>query len=206
MEKITCDVISDLLPLYADHVCTQESCHLVEEHLKNCMECRSLLTKMQAECRNNIEETQAEEKIIKRMAGVWKKSVFKSFAKGIFAASCVFLLVYVSYWGLTKWPFVDISPTSINAEISVSDSDFTVSLRTTDGYKFTSMDLEPTEDGKMFITLKRGIIPIKNGDGAAFGGIFSSAMVQTLESGDTVQMKEIYYGTQKQNILLWKAE
>ena len=38
--KNSCDVIQDLLPLYCDGACSGESRHLVEEHLRECGECR----------------------------------------------------------------------------------------------------------------------------------------------------------------------
>ena len=36
---MNCDVIKDLLPLYIDKCCSEESAKLVEEHLKNCPCC-----------------------------------------------------------------------------------------------------------------------------------------------------------------------
>ena len=36
MTRISCEVARDLLPLYCDDVCSQESRILIEEHLKNC--------------------------------------------------------------------------------------------------------------------------------------------------------------------------
>ena len=37
--KTDCDVIRDLLPLYADDVCSKESRALVDEHLQECPDC-----------------------------------------------------------------------------------------------------------------------------------------------------------------------
>lgn len=39
--KIPCNVIRDLLPLYHDDVCSEESKDMVEEHLSECNDCRS---------------------------------------------------------------------------------------------------------------------------------------------------------------------
>ncbi|XMB85826.1 zf-HC2 domain-containing protein [Mycoplasmatota bacterium WC44] len=38
--KINCKVVEDLMPLYIDEVCSDESKQLVEEHLINCHGCR----------------------------------------------------------------------------------------------------------------------------------------------------------------------
>lgn len=47
--KITCDIISDLLPLYVDEVCTEDTKAAVEEHTKECEKCREILGNMSAE-------------------------------------------------------------------------------------------------------------------------------------------------------------
>ena len=47
--KNNCDIVRDLLPLYVDGVCSQESAKLVEEHLTDCQSCRELLDKLRGE-------------------------------------------------------------------------------------------------------------------------------------------------------------
>ncbi len=49
MNKFDCDVIKDLLPLYADNVCSEKSTECVEEHLQECAECSEELRKIK-EC------------------------------------------------------------------------------------------------------------------------------------------------------------
>ena len=44
--KVDCEVIRDLLPLYADNACSEKSRELVSEHLEECQNCRSLLLKL----------------------------------------------------------------------------------------------------------------------------------------------------------------
>ena len=41
-----CDMIKDLLPLYADDVCSDESRKAIEEHIKECAECKGELDKL----------------------------------------------------------------------------------------------------------------------------------------------------------------
>ena len=42
--KYPCDLIRDLLPLYQDGVCSEESRAAVEEHLRECPSCRAYQT------------------------------------------------------------------------------------------------------------------------------------------------------------------
>jgi hypothetical protein len=46
MEKITCNVVRDLLPLYVDDVLSDDSRKLVEEHMRTCNKCRSYYDEM----------------------------------------------------------------------------------------------------------------------------------------------------------------
>ena len=46
MEKIDCNIIRDLLPLYEDNVASQETQELVRTHLVDCLDCREELRKM----------------------------------------------------------------------------------------------------------------------------------------------------------------
>ena len=45
--KLDCEVIRDLLPLYAEHIASPASTALVEEHLESCDACRAELRQMQ---------------------------------------------------------------------------------------------------------------------------------------------------------------
>ena len=47
--KTNCKVIEDLLPLYIDEVCSDESKRLVEEHLEECDACSAKLNAQKAE-------------------------------------------------------------------------------------------------------------------------------------------------------------
>lgn len=41
--QLSCEVIRDILPLYQDHVCSEESRKLVEEHISTCSSCKRIL-------------------------------------------------------------------------------------------------------------------------------------------------------------------
>ena len=56
--KENCEVIRDLIPLYVDDVCSAESKKMVENHLKNCNECKEILEtiKKDEKSKNSIEK------------------------------------------------------------------------------------------------------------------------------------------------------
>lgn len=49
MRNIDCEIIRDLLPLYVDDVCSEKSKDMVEEHLRECDECRNYYEELQGE-------------------------------------------------------------------------------------------------------------------------------------------------------------
>ena len=57
MSKISCNVIQDIMPLYVDEIVSEDTKKLVEEHLKECEDCRKAVSythldvyKRQASC------------------------------------------------------------------------------------------------------------------------------------------------------------
>lgn len=46
---MNCNIIADLLPLYLDHCCSEDSAALVREHINTCPACRSLLDSISRE-------------------------------------------------------------------------------------------------------------------------------------------------------------
>lgn len=213
MSKITCDVIRDLLPLYSDHICTPDSCRLIEDHLKNCPDCRRLSEKFTAGslppekeefCDYSNHADKVKDKVIKDMAASWKKSIVRSFVKGLITAFCICLFLFSAYWGLSRWPLIAVRPDHIQTKCSVSGTRYTVSLKITDGYTATSADMLTEEDGKLFLILKRGVIPIKSGNGTVHAQTFSGSLTAKTPAGKTTEIKEIYCGTKEDHILLWK--
>lgn len=47
--KLSCKVIEDILPLYYDGICSEDSAALVEEHLQDCPHCSQILSKLRAD-------------------------------------------------------------------------------------------------------------------------------------------------------------
>ena len=50
MNKISCNVCKDLLPIYVDKLCSEESEQLVENHLSGCEDCRNTYEAIKFPC------------------------------------------------------------------------------------------------------------------------------------------------------------
>ena len=70
-----CNVIMDLLPLYVDECCSEESERLVAEHLEACESCRKLYDQMRKTCQTYAEKPNSVK--LHRVSD-WKASVLQS--------------------------------------------------------------------------------------------------------------------------------
>ena len=60
--KLPCYLVQDLLPLYKDHVCDEQTSADVAEHLSDCAACSALLAEMDAPPQETaVQEEQAAE-------------------------------------------------------------------------------------------------------------------------------------------------
>lgn len=93
---ITCEIIRDLLPLYYDNICSEDSRKLVDEHLATCSKCRVELEQFNTEfkVKNNIEDL----KTIKNISRKWKKDRLSAFLIGTLLLSVLACIgCFVSY-------------------------------------------------------------------------------------------------------------
>ena len=67
-----CDMIKDLLPLYADDVCSEESRKAVEEHINSCPDCKAELEKLRKSVTVSPQKDAAVLKRIKRRLRIEK--------------------------------------------------------------------------------------------------------------------------------------
>ena len=108
-----CGVIQDLLPLYIDKCCSEESIEIVESHLAECEECKSVFDSMSSDAMSEEKNVSVPHKLSR--INDWKASVlqtvllFVSFAVlavGItFAFLKVDILLAITLIGITTFAF-----------------------------------------------------------------------------------------------------
>lgn len=91
-QDIPCEVIRDILPLYHDRICSEQSRRLVEAHLKTCAGCRQILETLNEEKFEKELQTEAKE-ILQRHN---KKERSLAFKTGIFLAGILILPVIIA--------------------------------------------------------------------------------------------------------------
>lgn len=70
MHKISCDTCFDLMPLVKDGIASEDSCHLVKEHLAGCAHCAAAFGK-DLETDTTMNDAAVLGKIKKRMMLLW---------------------------------------------------------------------------------------------------------------------------------------
>ena len=89
-----CKIIEDLLPLYHDGVCSEESRELVDTHLAQCEDCRKALAQIDIELLSPA-EADSDIDILK---GITKKIILskrKALVKGIIIAFALILAIFL---------------------------------------------------------------------------------------------------------------
>jgi len=101
--KTSCKITKDLLPLYHDQVCSNESRAMVEEHLAACDNCKAELQSMDEEIpmdtiKQNLDEAESMQLLSKK----WMRRAFSAYLKGAFIAllaiatiAVILLLLYL---------------------------------------------------------------------------------------------------------------
>ncbi len=86
--KISCKIIEDLLPLYHDDVCSNESRTVVEEHLLECDDCKKNLESMNSDFILNDTEKATEQAKFDTLRGVRKKLFQKNVIISVVSVFC----------------------------------------------------------------------------------------------------------------------
>ena len=97
--KENCKVIEDLLPLYHDGVCSEESKEFVERHLCDCQSCRESLETLNADFEDALsaQEQTEEMKALKTIGSVFKRKKRNAVLIGIGITFAVLIFLFAAY-------------------------------------------------------------------------------------------------------------
>ncbi|GEM_PF-350033 len=213
MTKISCEIIKDLLPLYHDGVCSDQSKQLIEEHLEECETCRAELAQIAADIQMPPQQPSAKEEgtAIKNIALHWSKSKLRAFVKGVIIAAAVCGAALGVYYGLFCWQIVNVSSDVI--EISnvckMADGRIAYNVRLTDGYDLNYVRFENDGKGNFYFVPLRPVIKHKaitqNGLHNTYDEFdIAEYNANGQEKGIDVAITAVYYGSPDDCILIWK--
>lgn len=97
MNNISCELIQDLLPLYCDGVCSEESRKAVLAHIQACETCRETLRVMGLPF--DISEKSEDMKAAEAASRAWKRNKRKAFRWGVLLAALLVLAAAAVFFG-----------------------------------------------------------------------------------------------------------
>lgn len=227
MMKYDCEIIKDLLPLYCDGVCSEQSKNAVEEHLKVCESCKK--TKADFENCGLIPEvnTKEEKSKINFIKSIRKKLNARKIIISIVSAALTVAVISGVYYVLTipKKP-IEYYDGMVIVEEKSNDVDFIYN-----GKAFASIEsvyIPITVDGEeknvvCFRYLENlyskyldsGNSPFTSGNGSCSFNIYQNDIDMVYygdwdglmaEDADPETTKEIKRKIVEESVLLWKSE
>lgn len=107
--NLPCEVIRDLLPLYAEQMTGEETSALVRQHLEGCPDCREALEKMEKPERAPAEDVQPMKKLKKALR-------VRRLRAAALAALAVFLALFTVFSHITAKQYLPYSEDLITVE------------------------------------------------------------------------------------------
>jgi hypothetical protein len=215
MSNIQCEIIKDLLPLYADRVCSEASRTMVEAHLAECGGCREELENIRGELQIPAKAAagngRSDGNVIKGISATWNRSKTKAFIKGAVITALTCTVISLGYVGLFHWNITTVSTDVIQiTDVSkLADGRIAYHVKLTDGYDLNEVRFDTDENGNFYMTPYRPVVKAKP---IANVGLFNmyytfadfEKHVYQEKQGDDREITALYFGTRKDNILIWK--
>ena len=104
--SIPCNVIIDMLPLYKEEICSDETKELVEEHLRSCENCRQLYEELSISAPKN-ETVPSEAETFKKVGKKLNRAKF--YRRSLILILAVIALINAAWLKLKFFPYKDFS-------------------------------------------------------------------------------------------------
>lgn len=205
MSKNTCNVYQDLITLYVDELCSDDSKKIVEEHLETCQKCQELYGTMSKEMNITLlsnNENMEKEKFKTDLEKTWNKYKKKSFLKIL--SVCLSLIVILSigfYMLIFKYYNINKDNVIINDISMLSDKSITCEILTKKGNGWKNSRITPV-DNNLYITIQSTVLDQENNSPPYVS--YVRIDIDHYENEYNTEIEGVYYGTPEENILIWK--
>lgn len=214
MKDTTCDIVKDLLPLYADEVCSPASRRFVEDHITKCDDCRMALAELEAALPLSpsvLESNSREGSGLRSLSKVWGRSKMMAFMKGAVITVSIFAVLVSGYIGLFQWNIRPVPSDIIEiSDVSrLSDGRIVYHVSIKDEYDLNRTSFEFDENGNMYIVPLRPVVKKKKiVDVGLFNMYYTFGEGENnayqLNDGNGREIEALYFGSKKDSVLVWK--
>ena len=207
MTKIQCAVIRDLLPLYYDGICSDETKKLVEGHIASCDECKTELESLNATIEIptiEIQNRKQDQKMITRMAYSLQKLRKKALYKGVGITAIVGLFIFCGYYALFEWDIksVDSDNFKISNISQLNNGHIAYSVDFLDEYDVMRVKYTLDEEGNFYMTPLRPIVKLKTE--RPIGDVHEAFNLQAQQEDRNQKIHALYYGSPDDAVLIWE--
>lgn len=165
MSKINCSLIKDLLPLYIDDLCSNESTEIIKNHLEVCEECNKEYAQLKKEpVLEKINDNSSE--LIKGVGNMIKKDKKKAVLKTL--AIVLAIVIVISIVAFFKVPLYIAQDDFFNTRISYPDNyeEWEICNKTKKNFTHNAVDLYIDEKyGEYEVVDNNEVLQLKFKDG-----------------------------------------
>lgn len=150
-----CEIIRDLLPLYIDDVCSEESGQAVKQHLGECGQCRNYYKTMQtADGFSKAENNGSEEMKMADSLKKVKSKINKKIRNVIIGSAAAVLVLTAGFQVLLNAPImkIDKSKVKVSAEVYTAE-EFARTLKADGNADMQTTAVEDIDVGDGFVTV-----------------------------------------------------
>lgn len=210
--NVPCRLIEDLLPLYHDEICSQESRELVEAHVRGCPACQQSLKAME-EGLDHPQEDEEEASALKAAQAGWKKWRKIFLCKGGLIAILVVLIAASPLWlTLRQNTPVPAEEIEISQLCQLEDGTIVFHLYIKDGKTLEKIVFYVDQDGSLYYTPMHALWEANRTSEQGLFNIYlafgNTGRVEGEPPNKTALLLEdipaIYAGTPEDRVLIWK--
>ncbi len=163
MNKLSCNVVKDLLPLFIDDAVSDATKEEVAAHLKTCEKCRTeyeLLNRVLLLPANSDVHLESAQVLQNMKRKLLRKRIFIS----VISIVLTFALTVSAWWGLTQYSCIPLNPDEITA-VAYQFQDGSICITTTTAVMgFASQVTYVPEENALYEILTREIIPYRTSE------------------------------------------
>lgn len=208
--RLPCEVIEDLLALYHDDVCSEQTKEIVEEHFAQCDSCKEKLNLIEEELKLPKQDHEAVDTLKKI-----KKKVKIKEIRGILIAVAVLVVFMVGSYQLQyKLRPVSTEKMKVTEVARLSDGSvgFKVDMRGKSTFQAVNITYDTDKKGILYMTPISAVFADTTKYNKAnclydTGKTFTCKSYGSNNSSEEYSaknIKKIYLGTEEDHVLIWK--
>lgn len=183
--KYPCSFIQDLLPLYVDEICSEESKKIVEDHLSQCSICKEIYDSMCNLKQEDIHDYHESQRI-KSLKQVKKKILYKQILIGLSSIVLLFVLGFEIMTGLKNE--IEIVNPDNSVSVSMINGSLTTRLQGSRIYEATIKRVSISSKDYLFFFVKNS-----QWDALTTNEEIYSELILCPEDKNADEIDEVYY-------------